>query len=52
MNESGMLTRSTTHAEFMKSAREIFHVLLTACSVTDGCLSKELMRFSAHCAFP
>lgn len=46
-----MLTRSTTHAELMKSASEIFHVLLTACSVTEGCLSYMPMRFRAHCTF-
>lgn len=39
VKEFGRLTRSTTHAELMKRASEIFHVLLTACSVTDGCLS-------------
>ena len=46
-----MLTRSTTHAELMKSAIEIFQVLLTACSVTEGCLSYMPMRFRAHCTF-
>lgn len=49
MEDDGMLTRSTTHAELMKSASEIFQVLLTACSVTEGCLSNSPMRFRAHC---
>lgn len=49
VKEDGMLTRSTTHAELMKRASEIFQVLLMACSVTEGCLSNVPMRFRAHC---
>ena len=48
--DSEIPTRRTTHAEFMKSASAIFHVLLTACSVTDGCLSKSAIRFRTYCS--